>query len=203
MWCDNAAAWADSIMARFPDYVDLLQPVGLALLEVRAGLGLLVAASDAAAPLAAIGVRNVVAASTQQLAEAIQTLIAFPRPLQPPADLGSSSFQQLQASVAAASITGGSADATGGRRSEIAAYTARIEGLRTVLHAAVRWAEVQGPGGSAAESANKLLFAFLRLWEELKAEEERRAEEEASLFKTKTRDNNILSETVTTNLHLQ
>jgi len=67
----------------------------------------------------------------------------------------------------------------------------------------VRWAEVQGPGGSAAESANKLLFAFLRLWEELKAEEERRAEEEASLFKTKTRDNNILSETVTTNLHLQ
>ena len=34
-WSNNASAWVDAMHLRFPDYRDLLQPVALAIREVR------------------------------------------------------------------------------------------------------------------------------------------------------------------------
>ena len=191
-WCNNAAAWVDSVMTRFPEYIDLLQPLALAILEIRAGLGLLMSASKEGAPVASSG-RH--AERPQKVSQALRTLMEFPRSLQPPANLGSPSFQGLLVEVVRASVPA-AGDAGSQTRSEVAAYTVRVEGLRAAAHAAARWAALQGPNGTAAETVHELLSGFVRLWEELKAEEERQATEEAALFKTKTRQNNILSETV-------
>ncbi len=43
-WQQNAGAWAEGLLDRFPLYADLLQPVVLAVFEIRMGLALLVAA---------------------------------------------------------------------------------------------------------------------------------------------------------------
>lgn len=198
VWCDNAAAWADATLARFPAYLDLLQPVALALLEVRAGLGLRLAAGDMEGGGAEGGCSEAGPEAGPEaahlLATGVVTLLSFPRPLHTPEEVGGARWQALQASLAAAAADGQSGGA--GSRAQVASYTARVEGLRDMLASMVRMAQISDPHGHAAVTADPLLFSFLRLWEELKAEEAARAEEEASLFKTKTRDNNILTETV-------
>jgi len=84
----------------------------------------------------------------------------------------------------------------GGSAGQAAGFTARITFLRAALHAAVRAAEVEGPGSAAAALAESLLLNALAVWRQLRAEQERLAAEEAQLFKTKTRANSIMSETV-------
>ena len=54
VWDTSATAWCEQLRVRFPEYVDLLQPVELAVLEVRHGLALLKAAAGAAQQAAAI-----------------------------------------------------------------------------------------------------------------------------------------------------
>ena len=60
----------------------------------------------------------------------------------------------------------------------------------------MRAAEVEGPSSGAATLAESLLLGALAVWRQLRAEQERLAAEEAQLFKTKTRGNSIMSETV-------
>jgi hypothetical protein len=55
---------------------------------------------------------------------------------------------------------------------------------------------VEGLGGAAAARAEALMLEALAVWRRLRAEQERAAAEEATLFKTKTRANSILSEAV-------
>ena len=43
-WVQSASAWAARLLAAFPLYQDLLQPVALAVSEMRAGLGALASA---------------------------------------------------------------------------------------------------------------------------------------------------------------
>ncbi len=88
------------------------------------------------------------------------------------------------------------AGTVGGSAGQAAGFTARIAILRAALHAAVQAAEVEGPGSPAAVLAESLLLSALAVWRQLRAEQERLAAEEAQLFKTKTRANSIMSETV-------
>lgn len=41
MWQQNAAAWAEGLLKQFPMYRDILQPVALAVYEVRYGLSMM------------------------------------------------------------------------------------------------------------------------------------------------------------------
>ena len=43
-WVQSASAWAARLLAAFPLYLDLLQPVALAVCEMRAGLAALASA---------------------------------------------------------------------------------------------------------------------------------------------------------------
>lgn len=76
-WQQNAAAWGDSLLKQFPLYTDLLQPVGLAVHEVRYGLSLM---------LHSVGLEKTArdSAVTSQLGPAlVADLLAFPsRPQQ-------------------------------------------------------------------------------------------------------------------------
>lgn len=64
----NAEAWASRLLSAFPMYIDLLQPVALAVHEMRAGLAALRSASAAAAA----------ADSAQQLNGVLAQLMSFP-----------------------------------------------------------------------------------------------------------------------------
>ena len=45
VWQQNAASWSDALLQQHPLYRDVLQPVGLAVYEVRCGLSLMVHAA--------------------------------------------------------------------------------------------------------------------------------------------------------------
>ena len=45
VWQQNAASWSDALLRQHPLYRDVLQPVGLAVYEVRCGLSLMVHAA--------------------------------------------------------------------------------------------------------------------------------------------------------------
>jgi midasin len=79
MWDGSAAAWSTRIAGSFPDYVDVLQPVQLALLEVRHGLALLVAGSQAAQQAAAAADGS--SSSSEQLMALTAGLLSFPPPM--------------------------------------------------------------------------------------------------------------------------
>ena len=170
------------------------QPQVSHCLQVRAGFDLISAANDVAEPMHS----TVAAPAAQQagplLAAAVRALMEFPRPLEMAAELAQLATGDRLAVVTAhrANLPENDAGACG----EAAAFNARIATLRAALHSAVRDAEVEGPGGAAAARAEALMLEALAVWRRLRAEQERAAAEEATLFKTKTRANSILSETV-------
>ena len=47
MWQQNAASWSEALLRQHPLYQDLLQPVALAVYEVRCGLSLMLHAAAA------------------------------------------------------------------------------------------------------------------------------------------------------------
>ena len=51
VWQQNAASWSDALLQKHPLYRDVLQPVGLAVYEVRCGLSLMVHAATRQADL--------------------------------------------------------------------------------------------------------------------------------------------------------
>ena len=46
MWQQNASSWSDALLQQHPLYRDVLQPVALAVYEVRCGLSLMLEAAD-------------------------------------------------------------------------------------------------------------------------------------------------------------
>ncbi len=68
-WQRNAEAWTARLLAGFPLYRDLLQPVALAVYELRSGLSLLTSATAANAPDLA---------RARQLSALLVRLMAFP-----------------------------------------------------------------------------------------------------------------------------
>lgn len=90
-WDGSAAAWSQRMQAQFGLYLDILQPVLLAVLEIRQGLCLLAAGSKAAQQAAAVEVHAHAAAGagarngSQQLVTITAGLLSFPPPLAPAA----------------------------------------------------------------------------------------------------------------------
>ena len=86
-WQQNAGAWAEGLLQRFPLYTDLLQPVALAVYEIRAGLAMIVTAiqqhmhSHATAVHCSIAVSLIglpVSPSGSRPTTPLQTLIGLP-----------------------------------------------------------------------------------------------------------------------------
>jgi midasin len=266
VWQQNAAAWAERLGRQYPLYRDVVQPVQLAVQELRYGLALMQGAAAAAAD-----------SPGARLAPVLARLMAFPRaaaaaaPGLPPIQLDSPDVQQAAADAAAtaaaeaapsqaASAAGADAAEEGKRRSYAAAMSARLQLLRCSLAAAANdvQAALLGADGSsggqactasvaAAQARLHSIFMgelpgsftgaapaggtalpcqpgpytcqvacacsgcpvalsrvhagcrppsaeFVGAWEEVKAEEERRAAAEAELFRHKTRSTDIASE---------
>ncbi|KAL0028971.1 hypothetical protein WJX77_009058 [Trebouxia sp. C0004] len=170
-WQQNAASWSDALLQQHPLYRDVLQPVGLAVYEVRCGLSLMVHAAAKKA--------------YQDLANStLVDCLAFPSNLGQGTVCGSEPAEQLLSALAR---RGHSGQHKSDRAGDVAAYGARLHALRAALHAAVRSALVEGPAGEAAAQSEKLFRRLLTAWEDVKSAEEQRAAEEAEMFKTKTR----------------
>lgn len=94
-WDASAAAWSERMHAQFGLYLDILQPVLLAVLEIRHGLCLLAAGSRAAQQAAAVDMQAAAPSaagassghSSQQLVSITAGLLSFPPPLAPPTAL--------------------------------------------------------------------------------------------------------------------
>ncbi|KAL4440107.1 hypothetical protein ABPG75_003108 [Micractinium tetrahymenae] len=218
VWQQNAAAWAERLGRQYPLYRDIVQPVQLAVQELRYGLALLAGRAALAADQ-----------QSTRLAPVLARLMAFPRAAASrvagtaavPGDgaaalLDSPEVQQAvgdaaaagaEARLCAALASSGSSDAAekAKRAAYAAAMSARLQLLRCSLSAAAR--DVQagqlGAGSGAAAAADvaaaqaRLHFIFMEFvgaWEDVKAEEERRAAAEAEVFKHKTRATDIATE---------
>jgi hypothetical protein len=79
-WDGSAAAWSERMQAQFGMYLDILQPVLLAVLEIRHGFALLTAGSQAAQQAAAAVARSG-HSSSEQLVCITAGLLSFPPPL--------------------------------------------------------------------------------------------------------------------------
>lgn len=139
VWQENAAAWVERLGRQYSGYWDVLQPVQLAVQELRYGLALLQgAAALAAVPTAA------------PLAPVIATLMAFPRAAAEgwAAALDAPAVQQAAATAASDAVLrragvghtvaseGGDASLDLRRVAEGAAAAARLRLLRVALHIA-------------------------------------------------------------------
>lgn len=174
MWQQNAAAWVERLGRQYPLYRDVVQPVQLAVQELRYGLALM-GGSATLAP-------------TQpgaQLAAVLARLMAFPRAAAAkaggeggkaaPVQLDRPHVQQAVADAAAvAAEARGSAAAVSGvdlaeqakRVAYTAAMAARLQLLRCSLSAAARDVEAARLGasrGAASTSAGALAEAQARL----------------------------------------
>ncbi len=171
MWQQNASSWVGALLRQHPLYRDVLQPVALAVYEVRCGLSLMVHAASSR--------------SDQQFAAAaLADCMTYPSSLGQGKLCGSDTAQQMLSTLARRTH---SHQHKSDRAGDVAAYGARLHALRAALHAAVRSALVQGPGSKAAVQSEELFRRLLTAWEEIKAQEEQKAAEEAKMFKTKTR----------------
>ncbi len=68
MWQQNADAWACRLLPAFPLYADLLQPVALAVYEMRGGLSMLAQANSVLQSVE----------PTKELGAVLAQLMAFP-----------------------------------------------------------------------------------------------------------------------------
>ena len=181
-WIDNAGAVVARVGAQYPGYRDIIQPVQLAIQEVRYGLAL------------GVGAAEITARGTGSLLEtAAQRLLAFPRQEGPFISLESLEVQRMVSNATAQAVKERAA-AHGSSNADAAGYAAgtmaRITLLRAAMHAArEEWLHAATPEAqSKAVARLHVIFnAFVIVWEDIKEEEARRAAEEAELFKTKSR----------------
>ncbi|MEW5309894.1 MAG: hypothetical protein WDW38_001740 [Sanguina aurantia] len=172
-WLSSAAAWQDRLGVQYPSYVDLLQPVQLALLEMSHGLGILVGSAEAEAAMP-LGQRA-------QLQAAVAMLMAFPQPLPPslpqltqpgsddaqavavgaggvaqdvesgeedPLLLGAEGLQSLLAARAAAAAAASCAHIgpeQAAKAAQLASFSTRLQAGRTALHLLTRHLVAAGP----------------------------------------------------------
>lgn len=82
-WQENAGSWAEGLLERFPLYTDLLQPVALAVFEIRAGLAMIVPAVQQHLQSKATALHSSIAASLISLpvpSTGEQNLLQVPAP---------------------------------------------------------------------------------------------------------------------------
>lgn len=173
VWQQNAAAWVERLGRQYPLYRDVVQPVQLAVQELRYGLALMAGSATLAPHQPAA-----------RLAPVLARLMAFPRAAAAKAGGASSEAGPLQldnpqvqqavadAASAAAEARGSAAAASGdpAEQAKRAAYTAamsaRLQLLRCSLAAAARDVEATRLGASsstAATSAGAVVEARARL----------------------------------------
>lgn len=173
MWQQNAAAWGERLGRQYPLYRDVVQPVQLAVQELRYGLALMAGSAAVAAE-----------APGSQLAPVLARLMAFPRAAASAAvHLDSPEVQQAVAAAAAAAAAERSSqaaadtDTDGGpgldaaeqakRSAYTASMSARLQLLRCSLSAAAKdiaAARLGATGSASAQaSASGLLAAQGRL----------------------------------------
>lgn len=228
VWASNAGAWAKRLSAHYPDYADVAQPVALAVGEMCHGLALL----TAAAPPGTAGAPAAVARQQdRRLASLVAGLLAFPLPLPSPADsagvLTAEAGDIDAAAVAAESPAALAAPAAQGlldavvlagtrtRRPdlppdrlqsicELESYTSRLAACRAALHAAAAAIRARGGAGLREHAAPlaAVFDCFVAAWQQLKDLEEKRAAEEAEVYKTKTRTNSFMTDEVRLRLNL-
>lgn len=234
VWQQNAGAWAGRMGRQYSQYRDIVQPVQLAVQELRYGLSLMAGAVTLGA-----------GPSTTTMASVVVQLMAYPR-LSGAAQLSAVALDApaVQAAVAAAATSAvaerqpasTSPEQAEGQKAALyaAGIAARLRLLRIALHDGVRDARAARAGGDDGALASALqrlhaIFqgedqgqqqlpsfsaslrtlqtshiagpstecllcpaaAFVGAWEEIKAEEARRAAEEAELFKSKLRSTAI------------
>lgn len=197
-WRENAASWSKRLSTAYPAYRDIVQPVQMAALEIQYGLSLIVGAQVLhqdrhVAPLSMI----------------VSQLMAYPRPSLPAmVDLQSGDVQQVTTTVAAAAMVErlstviaqhhrDEEDLTVVKRKQQAAadtagMIARLKLLAVAMKEATKEAKSLQSGVASLPAASALtrrlssiFSSFVTIWEEMKVEEERRAIEEAEVFKTK------------------
>ena len=250
IWQASAGTWASRLTGQYEAYLDVVQPVHLAVQEARHGLALLSAAAVMSAPdvssstVALGGALMALPPRMQDLALlSVSALLSFPAHLSPtsstggsPAAVSASSLlpavllgdesalqlvQSLAAAAARASAPSHLDPSTLARIGEAASYSARLQALRLAMHAAARELLVAGgPAGSPLRPAAsettfaaggsetgvlghgdlqrlERLWALLHAsWQQLRAYEEARAEEEAEVYKNKNRSTTIKSQEV-------
>jgi len=184
VWQENAAAAVERMKLQYPWYRDIIQPIQLAVYEIRYGLSL----ATGAAHLALAG-RDGNAALLQSTAT---NLMAFPRARVISADesLQTSGVQYLVSSMASEHLETREAR-------QAAGLIARLNLLRVALCRAQedwRSAPIASSRSEAACRLEDIFNAIVTVWEDMKEEEARRAAEEAELFKTKTRSTVVRSE---------
>ena len=183
---DTIGTWVERTGRSYSLYRDVLQPLALGCYELRHGLALL--AAGVLVPTFAPQPGS----ADSLLCGAAATLVTYPNaaaseggaePLWAPA-------VQMAIGQAAASSLGTAEvpeDPLKSRaRREAASYSARVEALHCALSSLGRATELAADPRPLLEELEGLLGAFVRLWEELKEVEARRAAEEAEQFKTKT-----------------
>jgi midasin len=226
MWDGSAAAWSNRMQGSFADYVDVLQPVLLALLEARHGLALLAAASQAAQQAAAAAAADGSSHVAGQLMALTAALLSFPPPLagvkaeQPhssscssvmPASLladarwqkltGSAVQQAQQQQLQQRSAAAAAASA------ELADFGWQLRTVHAALVVAVQEQLAAGPAAAAAAACeltsggsfggiDSMLQQVLSVWQAVRAYEAAAAEEAAQLFKHKTHTSTFLNEEV-------
>lgn len=165
VWHQNAAAWAERLGRQHPLYRDVVQPVQLAVGELRYGLSLM-----AGAAVVAPGQRGA------QLAPVLARLMAFPRatasiavPAAGPVCLDSPGVQQAVADAAAEAAqahgSSGGDDAAEQlqRHTYTASMSARLQLLRCSLASTAREVEAARLGAGGGTSAAALASAQGRL----------------------------------------
>jgi hypothetical protein len=194
VWEGNAAAWSARLSLQYPLYRDVVQPVQLAVHELRYGLAL----GCGAAALGGTGAG---------VAEAAAQLMTFPTLAAAGAGQRGESDGMQQAVAAAAAAAAADRGAADGAAADAAspaadaaaaaALVARLKLLRVALHEASHQAAAASTAAAksaAADRLHRIFLAFLAAWEEVKAEEARVAAEEAELYKSKLRTIEVLSE---------
>lgn len=180
MWVGNAAAWASRLGSHYDCYQDLVQPVQLAVAEMRQGLALLLAAARAA-PQAAGSTQAEAWHQMDQSVALAGGLMAFPLTLaSQPAATGDAAAPLAQqqgapvlpvsaladgrlAAAAAALVAGaqqqqlaaaGVSAESARRAADLAAYTWQLQATRAALHVCTQELLLLGPAAlSTADSS--------------------------------------------------
>jgi len=206
-WRENAASWSKRLSTAYPAYRDVVQPVQMAALEIQYGLSLMVGAQ--------VLHRDRHVATVSMI---VSRLMEYPRSSLPAVvDLQSGDVQQVTTTVAAVAM----AERLGAvisqhhhceedltvvkRKQQAAADTAgmvaRLKLLAVAMKEAANEAKSLQSGVASLPAAcplsrrlSSIFSSFVAIWEEMKVEEERRAIEEAEVFKTKPKKTDIPDE---------
>jgi midasin len=232
-WVGSAGAWVARFEDTYPEYRDVVQPVQLAVQELRHGLGLLIGTFDQGATTSSSAAHGALAPAPKQYEKScilLQALMAFPSnptaaalALSHPGATSSVYGVAARVDVEGAGTNAAPAAAKGARMAE---FTARLQLRHSALWALARrliaagrgcvalvggvgTADDDGGDGSGGDGKGdtdslavllsrweQVLGSFMQEWEALKAHEAQVAEEEAEMFKTKTRDMHMATEEV-------